>query len=301
MKIMRPVLSTALLGLCLTLGGVGSAEPKGDKAPPGAAKKPGKDKPGPSGPGRGPEGRGPKDEGGPPGRGAKGDGPGRGPEGAPGRGEGGPPGKGPMGMPGRGPEGDGPMGVPFKRLRELEEKEKAGTLSDEEKAELERLRQGPGHMKHRQARKQRMAELEEKEKAGSLTDDEKAELDKARKIQGHFDELRQKHEEHKKDRSKRRRASKREAMKHFPGFRKHPKAHHEFQKHAKRLAHLERAREVAEASGKDDLVARIDKLVEKENARHEKWLEHHKGDNAPKNDTPKGDTPKDDAPEGAEK
>jgi hypothetical protein len=137
-------------------------------------------------------------------------------------------------------------------------------------------------MKHRQARKQRMAELEEKEKAGGLTDEEKGELEKTRKIQGRFDALRKKHEERAKDRAKRRRASKREAMKHFPGFRKHPKAHHEFQKHARRLARLERAREVADASGKDDLVARIDKLIEKENARHEKWLEHHQTDKQPK-------------------
>lgn len=145
--------------------------------------------------------------------------------------------------------------------------------------------QGRGDEGRMGMRKKRIEELEEKAKGGTLSDEEKAELERAKKARERFEALRKKHEERGRDRAERRRFSKRDAMKRFPDFRKDPRAGDEFRKHARRLAHLERAREVAAASGKDELVARIDQLLAKERARHERWLERHR---APE---PKGTTP----------
>lgn len=176
-----------------------------------------------------------------------------------------------------GTHGMGPMGMPGHRFAELVAKEKAGTLSDTEKAQLEQLRKVHAmHTARREARQARFQELEGKEKAGTLTDPEKAELAKIKEIQGRFEALKQKWVERAKDRAKRRHASKRMALQAFPGVDKNPSARPEFVKHGKRLAKLERAREVAEAGGRDELVARIDKLLEKENARHDAWIERHK-------------------------
>jgi hypothetical protein len=125
-------------------------------------------------------------------------------------------------------------------------------------------------------RAERIAALEEKEKSGSLTEDEKAELDKARKTRARFQQLKKKHDERVKSRAERRREDKRKAMMGFPDFKRRPGAVEEFKKHARRVAHLQRARDVAQAAGKDDLVARIDALVAKEQARHERWLQHHR-------------------------
>jgi hypothetical protein len=145
--------------------------------------------------------------------------------------------------------------------------------------------QGSGDEGRMGMRKKRIEELEEKAKGGTLSDEEQAELERARKARERFEALKKKHEERGRDRAERRRFSKRDAMKRFPDFRKDPRASDEFRKHARRLAHLERAREVAAASGKDELVARIDQLIAKERARHERWLERHR---APE---PKGTTP----------
>jgi hypothetical protein len=135
-------------------------------------------------------------------------------------------------------------------------------------------------------RMKRIAELEEREKGGALSDEEKAELDRSRKVRERFQALKQKHDQRSKDRAERRRSAKRDAMKRFPAFRKHPQAGAEFSKHARRVAHLERAREVAQAAGKDELVTRIDQLLVKERARHERWLEHHQVPQGGKGATP---------------
>jgi uncharacterized protein YnzC (UPF0291/DUF896 family) len=173
-----------------------------------------------------------------------------------------------------GPDEAGPPG---KRVAELKQKEKAGTLTEEEKAELGQMKQRRmGKMKRRAARKARLAELEEKQKAGKLTDEEKAELEKLEKIKKRHAALKGKFAKRAKDRAKRRRAAKRKAMQEFPGLVKNEQARAAFGKHGMRMARLERAREVAEAEGLDELVARIDKLMEKEKQRHEKWVAKHK-------------------------
>ncbi len=49
----------------------------------------------------------------------------------------------------------------------------------------------------------------------------------------------------------------------------------ELRRHARNVAHLARAREVAEAANNDDAIKRIDELTAKENARHARWMANH--------------------------
>ncbi|MFZ5895682.1 MAG: hypothetical protein ACOY0T_31785 [Myxococcota bacterium] len=49
----------------------------------------------------------------------------------------------------------------------------------------------------------------------------------------------------------------------------------EMRRHARRVARIQRAREVAEQAKDADAVARADKLLEKENQRHERWIGKH--------------------------
>ena len=46
----------------------------------------------------------------------------------------------------------------------------------------------------------------------------------------------------------------------------------ELKRHARRLARLERILEVAAEAEDDDTIERAEKLMDKENARHGKWL-----------------------------
>ena len=274
MRFGRLLLSIGLVGLATALGGVSLAQPAPAPGKPGDAGKPGK--PGkPDVPGARP----PMPEYRP---GMPHD-----PHGMPGHGPGQPGREGwkDQGMPGR--PGMGPMGMPGHRFTELVEKEKAGTLTEQERAQLEQLRQV--HSKFRAFRELRLArfqELEGKQKAGTLTDEEKGELAKIQAIQQRFEALKQKHIERAKDRAKRRHLAKKKALETFPGADKNSVAHAEFAKHGKRTAMLDRAREVAEAGGRDELVARIDKLLEKEQARHAAWVERHKLAKAEKGATP---------------
>lgn len=162
------------------------------------------------------------------------------------------------------------MGMHGHRFAELIEKEKAGTLTVEEKAQLEQLRQI--HTMNMGRREVRIKDLREKEKAGTLTDAEKGELAKITEIQTRFLGLKKKYLERAQDRQKRRHESKRLALQIFPDAGKDPKLRAEFLKHGKRLAMLERAREVAVAGEREQLVARIDQLLEKENKRHQAWV-----------------------------
>jgi uncharacterized protein YnzC (UPF0291/DUF896 family) len=182
---------------------------------------------------------------------------------------------GAVGQPGQ-PPGKGPSAANFKRIGELRQKKAAGTLTDEEKAEYENIRQrlGPPR-RHRQAR---LAELEKKKSDGKLTDEEKKELERIEQIRERHEALKQKHAERKQSRAKRRLAAKRKALTESPALRGSDQAAlAEYGKHGQRMAMLERAREVAEAEGRDDLVTRIDKLIAKEQQRHQKWVANHAG------------------------
>jgi hypothetical protein len=46
----------------------------------------------------------------------------------------------------------------------------------------------------------------------------------------------------------------------------------ELKRHARRLARLERVKDVAKASADSEATARVDTLIDKENARHTKWM-----------------------------
>lgn len=298
MKSAKTVLSTALFGLALSVATVGFAEPQGDAPGASPAEKPGKpsdSKPGNSKPGDrnkaqppGPDKNGPPRGPRPPGerRGDRG-----GPDGDRDDGKGARRDRDGMGPPGdgRGPDGDGPAG---KRRAELEKKAKDGSLTDEEKSELETLRErGPRRGLHRAERIARLKELAEKEKDGALSDEEKAQLDRLKKVQARHDALKKRHAAHKSDRKKRKHEAKRKALKAFPGIGKHPAAQKEYEKHARRMARLERARDVAAAEERTELVTRIDELIAKEKARHEKWLAQHRSAK---------DGAKDDAAEGTQ-
>jgi uncharacterized protein YnzC (UPF0291/DUF896 family) len=262
----------AIVGASLALAQFGEAAPKDKGAPPGLAKEPKDDK-----------GKKPKKDP----ESLHADNPGHGHEASekgrdardekPGKPEDGPPGL--MGKsPGQpGASGDEKDGNDGQRLSELIQKEKDGALSEAEKTELDGLRAHPpmglGH--GRAARKARTEELAQKQSSGKLSDDEKSELERLQKKRDRFDGLEKKHETSKVDRDKRRLDSKRQALKSFPGYEKNAPARDEFKKHARRLAQLQRAKDVADADERIEQVARIDKLIAKENQRHDTWMAKH--------------------------
>lgn len=158
-----------------------------------------------------------------------------------------------------------------KRLKELLEKQEAGKLTADEKAELARLKQHPG--RHWGIlRRGLLDELEAKEKAGKLSDEEKSDLEKARKIEKRHDEIKKKFAEAAAKRKDRARDAKRQALTEFPKLHENAAAVAEYKKHAERLAKLDRAKELATADENTDMVQKVGKLVSAEKARHQAWL-----------------------------
>jgi len=197
------------------------------------------------------------------------------------RGRGGPEGKpdrehgmrlheGAAGAPGRGHPGHDLKAI-GQRLKELTEKEAAGKLTTDEKAELARLKQHPGRH-FGILRKGLITELEAKEKAGKLTDEEKSKLEKARKIEEKHEAMKKAFEKKAEDRKERVREARRKALTEFPKIPENALAVAEYKKHAERLAKLERAKGLAEVDDNDDMAQRIDKLVSAEKQRHQAWL-----------------------------
>jgi hypothetical protein len=117
-----------------------------------------------------------------------------------------------------------------------------------------------------------LEELEAKEKAGKLSDEEKSELEKVRKIQAHHDELKKKFQQAAEDRKERARKAKRQALEEFPQLHANGQALAEYKKHAERLAKLERAKELAEADEKSETVQKVEKLISAERQRHQAWV-----------------------------
>jgi hypothetical protein len=158
---------------------------------------------------------------------------------------------------------------------------KAKAAKEKAKAKKEKLKEkhADKKAKHKELKakhKEKKAEhkaLKEKEKAGELTDEEKAQLEKMEKrhkvLKAKHKTLKAKHKKLKKTWKARRRAARKKVLGKYPNIRKHPKAVAEMKKHFRRLAHLKRAKAVAEAEGRDDLVEKIDALIAKENARHQ--------------------------------
>lgn len=67
-------------------------------------------------------------------------------------------------------------------------------------------------------------------------------------------------------------ALKGKVQKALKGKAMHPSLKEELKRHARRLARLERIEALAKDSKDDDAEGRVKKLIEKENARHEKWM-----------------------------
>jgi hypothetical protein len=77
--------------------------------------------------------------------------------------------------------------------------------------------------------------------------------------------------------------------------------HQEFRRHARRLARLERIKAIATEAKDTAIIERVNKLIEKENARHDKFTtrvdekdDKAKGDDKAKDDKAKDDKGKDD-------
>lgn len=250
----RTFLGFSAMTLALTVLTDASAEPK-----PGA--KEGKDAKGQHEARKGPPGdkAGPRDE---RGRG--------GPEGKPDREHGMRPHEGAAGAPGRGSHGPDLKAI-GQRLNELTQKEAAGKLTPDEKAELARLKHHPGRH-FGILRKGLIAELEAKEKAGKLTDEEKSKLEKARKIEERHEAMKKAFEKKAEDRKERVREARRKALSEFPKLSENAMAVAEYKKHAERLAKLERAKGLAQADENSEMAQKIDKLIASEKQRHQAWL-----------------------------
>ena len=168
-------------------------------------------------------------------------------------------------------------GMHGQRLADLEAKEREGTLTDKEREKLEKFRQKQAtHKSFHETRQARLAELHQKKQSGKLSDAENSELDKLAKAEERLEALDMKHKARAARRAERQRASKREILEAHPWLLEHSQAHVEFAKHGKRLARLERTRELADAAGRDELVARIDRMLAKETSRHQHWLQQNK-------------------------
>lgn len=90
-------------------------------------------------------------------------------------------------------------------------------------------------------------------------------------------ELREDRKETRDDRQDVRKAHRRELREKWGEAVKKPEAKAELKVHGRRAARLVRARKVAEDLGKKELVARIDKLIEKEKTRHQGAMDKIKG------------------------
>lgn len=116
-------------------------------------------------------------------------------------------------------------------------------------------------------------ELREDRKAGA----DKEELrDDKKEIREEKKELREARKELRADLKAKREEKRKELRAKWGETLKRPEARAELQVHARRMARLAQARKVAEADGKKELVARIDKLVEKEKARHQRVMDRLK-------------------------
>ncbi len=168
-----------------------------------------------------------------------------------------------------------------KRIDELRDKETKGTLSADEKTELTQLEQAHHPRQTAEQRKARIQELSQKQAAGKLTDAEKTEFDRAQNIQARHDGLEKQDAARAQNRKDRSRNSKRDALKEYPNLNKDANAVAEYQKHAERLAKLERAKELATADGRTDVATKTDALIAKENERHQAWVTKHATDVKP--------------------
>ena len=168
-----------------------------------------------------------------------------------------------------------PAGFPEglkKKLEDLAQKETQGTLSDDEKQRLARLRQIKQNFQKREDRVDRAKLLKQKETDGTLTAEEKPELEATKQREARFENLRKQTSDRLSTRQQRTRQAKRLALKELPRLFDDSAAKAEFAKHAERLAKIERARDVASAEQDADTLARLDKVRDRETQRHQAWV-----------------------------
>lgn len=123
-------------------------------------------------------------------------------------------------------------------------------------------------------KKARHSELKDKETAGSLTDEEKAEMERMEKNRAkrlaRRDKLKTRYKKKKTELKVSRRRARRAVLTAWGATYARPAVRVELKKHARRMAYLRRARHVAEAEGRDKLAAHIQKLIDKEKTRHQR-------------------------------
>lgn len=93
---------------------------------------------------------------------------------------------------------------------------------------------------------------------------------------GKRDELRERWQKLRETRKERRRVHREEIKKSLGDLQRKPLVKAELKLHAWRIARLNRLRAIADTDGKTETVARIDKLIAKENDRHQKRMDHLK-------------------------
>jgi len=128
-----------------------------------------------------------------------------------------------------------------------------------------------------EATKKRYEDLKEKEKAGTLTPEEKEEL---AKMQEKVDKAKKAKEELEKALKTGAEKLKKAIEPHKDEILKawgewilaNETAQSELEKHAKRMAELTAAKEIAKAEGRDELVKHIDELIKLEKKRHEEAM-----------------------------
>jgi hypothetical protein len=131
---------------------------------------------------------------------------------------------------------------------------------------------------HRALVKDRIADLKQKEKDGTLTPEEKADLERLTKRVEVIKEHRQQWQEIKDKRIEKLRDARRAFLEKYGPIHKRPRVNAELTKHAKRMAQLRYMRVVAEEHDNDKAVERIDKLLGIEQGRHDKRMDVLKGE-----------------------
>jgi hypothetical protein len=96
-------------------------------------------------------------------------------------------------------------------------------------------------------------------------EDEKAKEERAAKAKAKMEERKAKAKEHRAE-------IKKKVEEKLKGQPMVAAMKEELKRHARRLARLERAKDVATDANDTETVARVDKLIAKENARHDKWM-----------------------------
>jgi len=137
--------------------------------------------------------------------------------------------------------------------------ERKALMKDRKEALKERRNEVKDELKEK--RDEKKEELKEKR------DEKKEELKEKR------DELKEKWAKLRETRKERRKERREEIKKKWGDLSGKPAVRAELKVHAWRMARLNRIRAIAKAEGKDAVVERADKLIEKEKARHDKHME----------------------------